>query len=402
MRIRSVLVLLLIVILVSCKDEPETQVTVTEQVLMDAGFDTSAESYLGRYKRYTGKIAGQEVVLNMVVYGNDIHAEYYYARIGRNISLYQITDTNQPVDILTFIEHPHEADGRTAKWQVKVFADSIRGKWLSKSGDRTYDVLLSESYNETVQRFGVVELHDSVRFIDSLPTPAADFKYSVLLPIGNSNKDSFTRSVIARAMHCDSARHQNLSDCLQSLKNNYFSQYRELNSDLDAEFAHSPLNNWSQDAGFSVVYNENDFVVLDNHYYEYTGGAHGNYSSTYINIDRQRMQVLSLPDVLLPDTSGLLELLEVQARVHFGLNEKQVLSARMFNDDLHIPENFYIGSKGITFVYGLYEIASYADGIIELYIPYNKLTNMLTPAFKQRMQLEQVAVKSDNHNGVRS
>jgi hypothetical protein len=53
--------------------------------------------------------------------------------------------------------------------------------------------------------------------------------------------------------------------------------------------------------------------------------------------------------------------------------------------------NVYVGSKGLSFVYNPYEIASYADGQITLFLPYNKLFPLLTPAFRQRMKLSEGA-----------
>lgn len=58
----------------------------------------------------------------------------------------------------------------------------------------------------------------------------------------------------------------------------------------------------------------------------------------------------------------------------FGLSVKQ----------LAYPDNFAVGVDGITFVYNEYEIAAYAYGPIEVFIPWAGLRPILKDAFKAR------------------
>lgn len=372
----------------SCGNEAPQATTPVQQLLTDAGFTEQDEVYAGMYRRYTGTIAGQQVVVNIVQHGNDVQADYYYEKVGRPITLYTLVDSISADGIIEFTEDAPGDDKEPAHWSVKMSADTLAGIWTSGDGAKTFPILLTEHYSEDMQRFGIISIADSVRFIDSLAEPKAKMQYSILLPVGKDEHAQFVRSVILNKLKCDTT---NVNECLKKATQEYFTQYRSTSGDVVDNPALLEFNNWDKVVGYSVVYNENNFIVLDNHVYEYTGGAHGNYYSDYINIDRAGKKLLQLSDVINVDTPQLLALLEVQARLRFGLNEKQSLQSRMLADELYVPDNFYIGSKGITFVYGLYEIASYADGIIELYIPYNKITGMLTPYFIQRMNLEKLA-----------
>ena len=49
------------------------------------------------------------------------------------------------------------------------------------------------------------------------------------------------------------------------------------------------------------------------------------------------------------------------------------------NDRFRLPDNFAIGPKGLTFLYNLYEIASYAQGITELLIEYGEIHILIRP-----------------------
>ena len=109
-------------------------------------------------------------------------------------------------------------------------------------------------------------------------------------------------------------------------------------------------------------------------------------------IDSRDKKLLKLNDILQTDTAQLVKLLEREARKLYNIADEAPLYENMLTEELYIPEQFYISNKGITFVYGIYEVASYVEGEISLFIPYNKMMGMLTPYFKQRMKLEQLAI----------
>lgn len=384
---KLLLLILTVLLMYSCgNDEPKT--TVHEQVIADAGFTAQDDVTQGQYKRYEGTIAGQQVVLNITQYNAEMQAEYYYEKIGIPITLYKWQDTNRSQNEFIFTEYPPETtDKERAKWNIKITGDSMTGTW--SQGNKSYPILLMESYRDDIQRFSIISVVDSIRLIDSLPTPKADFKYQVLLPVGKDESSLFVQSVILKSMGCDTSK---MSDCLKNIKEKYSKIYRESAEEMEPAEITAAFNNWDWETGYNVLYNEHNIVVLDNNVYEYTGGAHGNYGSVYLNIDRQGKKLLRLDDIMHVDSSKLVPLLIAEARAHFELQKNQPLNARMFSDELYVPENFFISNKGITFSYGLYEIASYADGIIELFIPYDKIMPQLTPEFKQRMKLETTAL----------
>ncbi len=379
---KYLLLFILVLFIYSCgNDEPVK--TVHEQVIAEAGFKADDEAVQGKYKRYTGSIAGQPVVLNLAQYNNEMLAEYYYEKIGIPITLYKWQDSNMAANEYILTEYPpDEVDEERAKWRVTIAGDSIAGTWLR--GDVSYPIVLKENKRDDVQRFSIISVIDSIRLIDSLAAPKATFKYQVLLPIGMDEGSAFVQSVILESMGCDTGK---MSQCLEKMKQTYAAQYKTISDGMPVEEIAAPFNNWYEETGYTVIYNENDIVVLDNNVYEYTGGAHGNYGSVYMNIDRKNKKLWKLEDIMTVDSAKLVPLLEVEARKRFGLKKNQPLNAHLFSNELYVPEN-----KGITFSYGLYEIASYADGMVELYIPYNKIMQQLNAEFIQRMKLEAVAV----------
>ena len=48
---------------------------------------------------------------------------------------------------------------------------------------------------------------------------------------------------------------------------------------------------------------------------------------------------------------------------------------------LQLSDNFYYGASGIVFVYPLYELASYAEGMPELKLPYQMAKGLFKPEY---------------------
>ena len=127
----------------------------------------------------------------------------------------------------------------------------------------------------------------------------------------------------------------------------------------------------------SVMYENEETITLANYVYAYEGGAHGNYSTTLLNVDKTSGRKLSLEDVLSPEgIEALPDLLDKSARKQYRItNNKPLEGNGFFTNTLEPGENFYITSAGIGFYYSPYEIKPFSDGEINLYIPKEELTN---------------------------
>lgn len=386
---KSGLLFIVVLLLYAC-GEDKAPVSRHQQVIKEEGF--TADTLCGEYRRYTGTVAGQPVVLHYTQYGNMVTCQYYYVHQGKNILLYNTTD-NPNSSPLIFVERPEtERKENLAAWHAVIEGDSMKGQWISGDGEKIYPILLKEDYTNGAQQFSIVCMTDSMAFVDSLPEPKASTSYEVLLPVGDDEGTRFVRTAIYNCIGCDSIEGDDIKSCLDGLKTKYFNDYRYVSDEEKKLFeTASSFGNWSEQTNFWVVYNDDGLVVLNHHVYAYTGGAHGNYSSNYICIDARNKKVLQLQDILQADTTQLVKLLYKEARALYQIEEDAPLLAHMLTDELYIPEQYYISNKGITFVYGIYEVASYAEGEISLFIPYNKIMGMLTPYFKQRMKLELVA-----------
>ncbi len=94
------------------------------------------------------------------------------------------------------------------------------------------------------------------------------------------------------------------------------------------------------------------------------GAAHGMHHSDYVVFDLKSKQRLKLNDILLPASKE-----KLKAEL-YSYNSRWLEDHQISEQQLELSENFYYGSNGIVFVYPLYELASYAEGISELELPY--------------------------------
>ena len=73
-------------------------------------------------------------------------------------------------------------------------------------------------------------------------------------------------------------------------------------------------------------------------------------------------------------------ILDLKLRKLNGLNSEESLrEAGFFVDKMEWSENFFINNQGIGFFYNVYEIAPYASGTTELFIPFTEITEFLKP-----------------------
>ena len=223
-------------------------------------------------------------------------------------------------------------------------------------------------------------------------TPFAITIYQWLFP-GIFPDQELVASILFRSLGCDSFSQKNKSSmgvCLNNNSEAYFDEYRksiELLNDEEEEIK-SAANNFHYEANMQMVRNEDHWVVIKKDEYEYSGGAHGNSVTSFYNLDLELKKEWKLKDVLNTDSLKLRLLLDLSIRKYFDLPSHQRLRDRLLVQQIPITENFFPARGGLVFCYLPYEIASYADGNIFIFISYNELKDLLSIPFKERLHLE--------------
>ncbi|MCI7349005.1 DUF3298 and DUF4163 domain-containing protein [Bacteroides stercoris] len=116
-------------------------------------------------------------------------------------------------------------------------------------------------------------------------------------------------------------------------------------------------------------------------YNEYTGGAHGIYMSTFLNLDLRTLAPIRLDDLFAGDyKEQLTDLLWNQLMADNKVATRQELEDMGYvtTGDLTPTENFYLSKDGITFYYNVYDIAPYVMGPVKITLPYEMMQHLLS------------------------
>lgn len=365
------------------KEVPQTQPTTT----------SSAETLTGNwYRQYEGTIAGKHVVVDLEHTGdNRLVGNYTYDEHDMLLQLYAENDSSINGSYYIFESAPTSREQQNDyhnnnHWVVTFSNSTIKGQWVSEDGKKKYEISLTEVDYKNSYSFQVFRQYDSasVKLNGFSVTAQATDQWYMPINMAAPEKEFLTTSLL-QIIGCKSG--EQVADCIKKQNNDtYFDSYRkEVDSDITEEDSH--MYNHEMSHILSVVYNKKGFVIIEEGNYQYLGGAHGMHSNKYTNLDVAGKKVWRMGDVMTVDTAALSAILETEARRIFKIATGEKLSERFLVDTIDVTDNFYFTSAGVTFVYAPYAIASYADGDVYLFIPYNRLSAYLTPEFKKRMQL---------------
>ncbi|WP_416202534.1 RsiV family protein [Acinetobacter sp. ANC 4558] len=120
-------------------------------------------------------------------------------------------------------------------------------------------------------------------------------------------------------------------------------------------------------------YNIATFVI--NSYTFNSGAAHGLSHAEYVNFDLTHKKRISLQDILIQGVEGKV------INALYDANSNWLNDHSITREKLQLSDNFYYGADGIVFVYPLYELASYAEGMTELVLPYQVSQVLIKPEY---------------------
>lgn len=130
---------------------------------------------------------------------------------------------------------------------------------------------------------------------------------------------------------------------------------------------------WEMLQDVSIFLNNERLFGLQSQHYNYSGAAHGNtyiQSHLYRISDGHRMQLKDL--ITAGSLPRLTQLADSLFRAERALFQGQKLNdfGYWFDQGFYLPEVFFYTDEGLTFVFNLYEIAPYSEGIQYFKIPY--------------------------------
>lgn len=203
----------------------------------------------------------------------------------------------------------------------------------------------------------------------------------------NMLKDSLNNCILS-ACFGDKYRGEDIREIPELYAQNYISEYRQ---DLEPMFVEDQKNKenseyiaswYSYYKGLEsqVKFYEKSLLVYRIDFNEYTGGAHGMYTSTFLNFDLKNIHQLVLDDIFVGNYQDTLSnLLWNQLMADQKAKTRTELEDMGYGStgDLIPTENFYLSNEGITFYYNVYEFTPYVMGAVEITLPYAAIERIM-------------------------
>lgn len=286
--------------------------------------------------------------------GDQVYGDYYYESVGQEISL---KGTITPDFELVLTEYDDQ-EQPTATFEGQLSADgrNYSGLW--------YNAARSKSFKFSLRR--VAYYH----FVES--ESDSNIAYAAF-PAFEEQQPALK------------VLNQQLADSAFALSSHFLQQISEQEK-LDN---YSPAHPMERSITYDIAYYDPPLISMTMNLWEYTGGAHGNYSfaPATIVLENGEPQWLQLKDIFtagsdyqsLIDRLGMAQLRQQQGTwAYEGMNTAP---------DLAEMATFTLLRKGLQLTFAPYQVGPYAAGAFKVLIPYQELLPYLSEKdFLQKLQ----------------
>lgn len=223
--------------------------------------------------------------------------------------------------------------------------------------------------------FDTLSLNVHKNLVEGHERPSYDIHIVMPFAQGESQlAQAINQSICQEFLQSKSVPRQAIQHYADSLAQQFSEELMEY-YDPDEEV---PSSEYTWFASGNIAKNPRPGCIAYSFYVEtYLGGAHGSHDIFYLNIDSQTGKQLTKADVFQADKEEeLLQAITLRLAQDNGCKDREELLEKTgitMLGDIYVDKNFTLESEGITFVYNTYEIASYADGTISVFLPYEEL-----------------------------
>ena len=313
----------------------------------------------------------------------------YYGPDGHPYAL-QSQGSTDPDSVVLFEGSPEKAgsdDATSPSWRLRRQPGGALAGTVGGAAVRLRRVLPMPGRLYFTTRY----FADSVvAFAGKRRSPAAQLSLLALLPQGGPEavrkdlEDNMLRDL--RGDTLGGGLVLPLPQLYRELRKQYASDYRadatdaaaSVGTDSSAIMGYA-LRYDSQQACY-VLYQDAQLLTLAYFSYDYMGGAHGSYGTTGASYDLRTGRRLRYQDIFQPTAAARLPALLAQAvRPLVGVQPGAPLDEQLFVKQLPITHNVFLTAGGAEFIYQPYEIASFAQGEIRVFLPLAQLRPLLRP-----------------------
>jgi hypothetical protein len=267
-----------------------------------------------------------------------------------------------------------------------ISGKAVTGEW---NPGKNKSLIFSATETNPIVAFDYIYTEGSASLRPAMKeSPAATFEAASIWPKGNSAQAVFLKKIITEEWDAKNST-EDIGKIFLRQKKKFFVDYMNDNKELkDEDIKEAYSFNMDVSDQMMIVYSSSKLIILAHSNYAYTGGAHGNYGTSYIPVDLLNNKKLSLNDLVSPaGKKQLPKLLEKYFRLAYSLEKTDsLMEGGLFENKIEPNDNFYITTKGICFCYLPYEIGPYAMGEINIFISFTELKDYLQTGFKRLIQ----------------
>ncbi len=181
--------------------------------------------------------------------------------------------------------------------------------------------------------------------------------------------------IISLLLFDDEIEVSSLEDALTSFKIGYIDLQRLYTDESTV---------WEAKIDGEIVFEDTFVLTIELNSYIFTGGAHGYTSKQYLNFDKKKGVELENWQ-LFKSRADFQHFAEAMFRLQEKIPQDKPINHTGFmfeKDSFYLPENIGFTKDGIKLLYNQYEVSSFAEGTIELTLPYNKVNDFLETKVK--------------------
>jgi len=335
------------------------------------------------YKQITGTVDKYPVTIHLHKAGHNYYGYYYYE--SQQKPIYFSGDDSSVRNRISLIAFA--SNDATESFSFTINNEKATGNW--KKDEKSKPVSFTGNETKPIIPLTYVHTEGEKKLRPAVAeSPQATFFAGSIWPTGTSPLDAFLQKAVLQ--HYDEKNNgTEIGKLMLRNKMEFFRGYENDFKDVKtADFKESPsMYNVDQSEHILMVYQSPKIATIADFTYVYSGGAHGNYGTSYSSYDLVNKKQLKLADVMTAEGKKKLNALLAKAvRLQFNLKPSAPLTEVLFENKIAPNQNFYITGKGIGFSYSPYEIAAYAYGEINVFIPFKEVEASLLPSFKQLLQ----------------
>ena len=206
---------------------------------------------------------------------------------------------------------------------------------------------------------------------DNCPLISINFPYVIeKSKIGENINSALVEEISSILLFDENGKASDINRAIESFKQGYL--------DLNQLYTDEG-ENWEAKITGKITYEDKNTLSIALDAYIFTGGAHGYSSKRFLNFSKKNGQKLENWQ-LFKSRTNFKRFAEHKFRQQEKIPEDKPINYTGFmfeKDSFYLPENIGFTEKGVKLLYNEYEVASYADGPIELILPYAEVRKYL-------------------------